>query len=117
MSLATAWSNASATRTRTAWLLAATPILLLLAHYAAVLPHEFAHSFVAWFLDIKPNPLIIDWGGSSILNFLLLIYILALMWHRMVMADSPRPLPLPGRRDRDERGRGRVPREMTEQTG
>ena len=65
----------SATRTRTAWLLAATPVVLLLTHYAAVLPHEFMHSIVAWLLGIKANPLIIDWGGTSILNILLLIHI------------------------------------------
>lgn len=65
--------DTSATQTRTAWLLASTPVVLLPTHYAAVLPHEFGHSFVAWFLGLKPNPLIIDWGGSSLLNILLLI--------------------------------------------
>src|SRR4051794_24095190 len=35
-------------RTSPAWLLASTPILLLLTHYAAVLPHEFSHSI--WLL-------------------------------------------------------------------
>src|SRR6516165_7582866 len=66
---------ASGTRTPTAWLLASTPVVLLLTHYAAVLPHELMHSIVAWLLGIKANPLIIDWGGTSILNILLLIHI------------------------------------------
>lgn len=54
------------------WLLAATPIMLLLSHYAAVIPHEFAHSITAWLLGIKEQPLDIDWGGTSLLNVLLL---------------------------------------------
>lgn len=61
--------------TRPAWLLAATPVVLLLTHYAAVLPHEFMHSIVAWILGIKANPLIIHWGGTSLLNVLLLVNI------------------------------------------
>lgn len=62
-------------RTLPSWLLASTPILLLLTHYAAVLPHEFSHSVVAWLLGIKDQPGKIDWGGTSLLNILLLIYI------------------------------------------
>ncbi|CAM3849124.1 hypothetical protein [Smaragdicoccus niigatensis] len=57
------------------WLLAATPVILILTHYAAVLPHEFGHSFMAWALGLKPDPLNIHWGGSSIANVLLLINI------------------------------------------
>lgn len=64
-----------ATRAPTGWLLAATPIVVLLTHYAAVLPHEFTHSFVAWALGIKADPLNIDWGGTSLLNLLLLVHI------------------------------------------
>jgi hypothetical protein len=67
--------DASSARARAAWLLASTPIVLLLTHYAAVLPHEFMHSFVAWILGIKPNPLLIHWGGTSLLNVLLLVNI------------------------------------------
>ena len=58
---------------RTAWLLAATPIVLLLTHYAAVLPHEFAHSIVAWLVGIKPVPGDIHWGPGSVLNVLLFV--------------------------------------------
>jgi hypothetical protein len=57
------------------WLLAATPVMVLLAHYAAVLPHEFSHSIMAWLLGIKDQPGNIDWGGTSLLNILLLIHI------------------------------------------
>jgi hypothetical protein len=58
---------------RTNWLLAATPLVVLLTHYAAVLPHEFAHSIVAWLVGIKDQPGNIDWGGTSLLNIFLLI--------------------------------------------
>lgn len=54
------------------WLLAATPVMVLLAHYAAVIPHEFAHSLVAWMVGINDQPGNIDWGGTSLLNVLLL---------------------------------------------
>lgn len=46
--------------------------MVLLAHYAAVIPHEFAHSIMAWILGIKDQPGNIDWGGTSLLNVLLL---------------------------------------------
>ncbi len=62
-----------AARHRAAGLLAATPLVLLLTHYAAVLPHEFAHSVVAWILGIKDQPGNIDWGGTSLLNVLGLV--------------------------------------------
>lgn len=54
------------------WLLAGTPVFVLLAHYAAVLPHEFMHSFAAWATGIKADPWDIHWGGGSIGNALLL---------------------------------------------
>jgi hypothetical protein len=56
-------------------LLASTPLVLLLTHYVSVLPHEFSHSIMAWVLGIKENPWIIDWGGDSWLNILLLVHI------------------------------------------
>jgi hypothetical protein len=56
-------------------LVAGTPVLLLLTHDLAVLPHEFTHSFLAWILGIKSDPLDIDWGGTSIGNILLLLHI------------------------------------------
>ena len=56
----------SARRPNTIWWLAATtPLAILLAHYLAVLPHEFMHSFVAWAAGIKSDPLDIHWGGGS----------------------------------------------------
>jgi hypothetical protein len=58
-----------------AFLLAATPVLILLAHYIAVLPHEFSHSFMAWALGLKSDPFAIDWGGTGLLNILLLIHV------------------------------------------
>src|ERR1700690_2614515 len=49
-----------------------TPFFILLAHYLAVFPHEYAHSFMAWFLGYKPHPLAIDYGGTSWWNVFLL---------------------------------------------
>jgi hypothetical protein len=66
-------ADAIRTRSRAVWLLAATPIVLLLTHYAAVLPHEFCHSIVAWFVGIKPVPGDISWGPGNALNILLLV--------------------------------------------
>ncbi|CAA9292544.1 MAG: hypothetical protein AVDCRST_MAG93-4012 [uncultured Chloroflexia bacterium] len=69
----------SATRnetvTRATWLLAATPLVLLLTHAAAYLPHEFSHSVVAWLVGIKDRPGDIDWGGSGLLNIFLLMQV------------------------------------------
>jgi hypothetical protein len=48
---------------------------MLLAHYLAVFPHEYAHSFMAWFLGYKQNPLAINYGGTSWLNLFLLFHI------------------------------------------
>ena len=47
-------------------------LAILLAHYLAVLPHEFMHSFVAWATGIKADPFDIHWGGGSFGNVLLL---------------------------------------------
>lgn len=66
-------SDTVATGSRTKWLLASTPIVLWLTHYAAVLPHEFAHSILAWILGIKSVPGDIYWGPGSILNVALLV--------------------------------------------
>src|SRR5262245_921598 len=51
----------------------AGPVLVVLAHHAAVIPHEYAHSFMAWALGYKSDPLVIHWGGRSVVNLLLLI--------------------------------------------
>ena len=51
------------------------PVSVVLAHHAAVIPHEFAHSFMAYALGYKSDPLVIHWGGRSIANLLLLINI------------------------------------------
>jgi hypothetical protein len=56
-------------------LVIATPFILLLAHYLAVLPHEYAHSFMAWLLGYKDNPLLITFGGTSLLNLVTLLHI------------------------------------------
>lgn len=38
-------------------------------------PHEYAHSFMAWLLGYKSNPLAITYGGTSWQNLLGLIHI------------------------------------------
>jgi hypothetical protein len=48
---------------------------ILIAHYTAVLPHEYAHSFMAFALGYKSDPLVIHFGGRSITNLILLINI------------------------------------------
>ena len=53
----------------------ASLICILLAHYAAVLPHEYAHSFMAFALGYKSDPLVIHFGGTSIGNLVSLINI------------------------------------------
>lgn len=61
--------------TQTGKLLVATPLVILVAHYLAVFPHEYAHSFTAWLLGYKENPLALTYGGTSWLNLLLLFHI------------------------------------------
>jgi hypothetical protein len=73
--IASTSSPARAPMNRPAFLLVITPLLILLAHDAAVLPHEFGHSFMAWALGIKSAPLAIHWGGTSLANVLLLVHI------------------------------------------
>ena len=53
----------------------ASLICILLAHYAAVLPHEYAHSFMAFALGYKSDPLVIHFGGTSVGNLISLINI------------------------------------------
>lgn len=50
-----------------------TPILILLSHYLAVFPHEYAHAFTAWLLGYKSNPFALNYGGTSLSNILLLL--------------------------------------------
>jgi len=54
---------------------ATTWLLVILTHYAAVLPHEFGHSLMAWILGWKANPLAIHWGAPTVFNILTLIEI------------------------------------------
>lgn len=46
-------------------------LLILTAHAVAYFLHEFAHSFVAWFLDAKSHPLALDYGGLTPANVLM----------------------------------------------
>ena len=65
--------QAGSPRSRAPWLLAFTPVAILLSHYASVLPHEFGHSITAWLVGIKEHPFAITWGGGDPANVLLLI--------------------------------------------
>ncbi len=53
-------------------LLIVTLPFIIIAHYVAVYPHEFTHSFLAWALGYKSNPLNITYGGTGISNLLLM---------------------------------------------
>jgi hypothetical protein len=53
-------------------ILAVTLPFIILSHYVAVFPHEFTHSFFAWVLGYKPDPLNITYGGTGLSNLLLL---------------------------------------------
>jgi hypothetical protein len=72
----------------TSWLLAATPAFVLLAHYAAVLPHEFSHSFAAWIMGIKSDPWNIEWGHGSVGDILLLQGIDEKVDYKPALADG-----------------------------
>jgi len=58
-------------RSRTAlfWLLAL--LQLWFAHAIGYMAHEYAHSFTAWLLHAKTNPLALDYGGWNVTNLLL----------------------------------------------
>ena len=47
-------------------------MFFLLSHYAAVFPHEFSHSIVAWLLGLKVHPFLINYGGTHVRNILFL---------------------------------------------
>jgi hypothetical protein len=50
------------------WLLAI--FQLWLAHAIGYMMHEYAHSFTAWLLHYKANPLALDYGGLNLDNIL-----------------------------------------------
>jgi hypothetical protein len=52
------------------WLLAI--FQLWLAHAIGYMIHEYAHSFTAWLLHYKTNPLALDYGGLNLNNLLFL---------------------------------------------
>jgi hypothetical protein len=63
----------SSARPGSTWLLLAfTPLILLVTYDVAFIAHEYGHSFTAWILGIKPNPLPIQWGEPNIGNILFL---------------------------------------------
>lgn len=66
-----------------------TPPVVLLAHCLAVLPHEFAHRFMAWALGVPVDPLAIDWGGTSLANVLLLIHVDEGLDYPALLAEGP----------------------------
>jgi len=47
-------------------------LLLWLAHALGYLVHEYAHSFTAWALGYKTNPLALDYGRPDLRNLLIL---------------------------------------------
>jgi hypothetical protein len=49
-----------------------TILFFFLAHYLAVLPHEYAHSIMAWLLGVKSHPMNIHYGFDSFRSIVLL---------------------------------------------
>ncbi|MGE3319645.1 MAG: hypothetical protein AB7I18_10160 [Candidatus Berkiella sp.] len=54
-------------------LIVATPIFVLLNYHIAFFAHEYAHSLMAWLLNIKSNPFDIHYGGTSWKNLIFLL--------------------------------------------
>jgi hypothetical protein len=69
-------------------LIIVTPFFMLLAHYLAVLPHEYAHSLMAWCLGYKTNPWALNYGGTSWLNLLLLFHIDENVKYNLIIAKG-----------------------------
>jgi hypothetical protein len=55
-------------RKRTFIVLSLVVVQLWLAHGIGYLMHEYAHSFFAWFVHDKANPLALDYGHLSLDN-------------------------------------------------
>lgn len=53
-------------------LIVITPIFIILSHYLAIIPHEYAHSIMAWLLGYKAHPFDVNYGGTTWDNLLLL---------------------------------------------
>jgi hypothetical protein len=49
-----------------------TCLAVILAHAAAYMTHEYAHTFVAWSLGWMPNPMALDYGSLTLYNALFL---------------------------------------------
>src|ERR1700754_184833 len=49
-----------------------TMFLVLFTHAIAYLSHEYSHSFLAWILGFKENPLALDYGSPTWRNIILL---------------------------------------------
>jgi hypothetical protein len=62
---------------------------IIVAHYVAVFPHEFTHSFVAWAMGYKSNPFNITYGGLGLSNLLLLSGIDENVNYEMVSQNNP----------------------------
>lgn len=61
-------------KTNQAWLLILlTPFFFYVTHAIAFFTHEYAHSFSAWVFGFKNNPLILNFGDTSLGNVLFFI--------------------------------------------
>jgi hypothetical protein len=69
-------------------LVLSTPIFILISNYISTLLHEYGHSFTAWFLGHKGNPLVLDYGGTSWINLLLLFKIDEYVDYSLVIAKG-----------------------------
>lgn len=64
------WKGSSLMRPRTALIWLVAIFQLWFAHAIGYMMHEYAHSFTAWLLHYKTNPLALDYGGLNLDNIL-----------------------------------------------
>lgn len=64
------------------------PLFILLTHHISFFAHEYAHAFTAWFLGFKVNPLMINYGGTNLLNLALLINVNENVFYDMIISQG-----------------------------
>jgi hypothetical protein len=64
------------------------PIFILLTHHISFFAHEYAHAFTAWLLGFKVNPLMINYGGTNLLNLIFLINVNENVFYDMIFSQG-----------------------------
>lgn len=68
------------------WFILITPVFIYLTHALSAFTHEYFHSFAAWYLGYKHDPLDINYGGTSWDNIFLLVNISENVNYQMIAA-------------------------------